>query len=92
MRNKEVIEAFSHRREAVSSTGSLRSTGDCLYSYSTCIAEYSREGELYINLTKYSMTTSHHQSLLCRFVSTAHRIMYGIERNITHLVPKNERV
>ena len=46
MRNEEVVIAFSHREIAKSSTGSLWSTGDCLYSYHTCIAEYDEEGKL----------------------------------------------
>ena len=93
MRNEEVVIAFLHRERAKSSTGSLCSTGDCLYSYSTCIAEYTKDGKLYVNLTKYSTTTSHHQTLINRHLfNTAHRFVYEIERNRVHIVPKDERI
>lgn len=93
MRNEEVVIAFSHREEAKSSTGSLWSTGDCLYSYSTCIAEYDKDGRLYVNLTKYSTTTSHHQTLVKRHLfNTAYRFLYHIERNKAHIVDKQDRI
>lgn len=93
MRNEEVVIAFSRREKAESSTGSLWSTGDCLYSYSTCIAEYTKYGMLYVNLTKYSTTTSHHQTLVNRHLfSSIHRFVYRIERGKVHIVPKDERI
>ena len=93
MRNEEVVIAFLHRERAKSSTGSLWSTGDCLYSYSTCIAEYTKDGKLYVNLTKYSTTTSHHQTLVNRHLFNADpRFVYEIERNRVHIVPKDERI
>ena len=93
MRNEKVVIAFSHREKAKSSTGSLWSTGDCLYSYNTCIAEYDKEGKLYVNLTKYSVTTSHHQTLVNKYLfNTVHRFVYRIERNKVHIIPRNERV
>ena len=93
MRNEEVVISFSRREKAKSSTGSLWSTGDCLYSYHTCIAEYSADGKLYINLTKYSTTTSHHQTLVNRHLfNKAHRFLYNIERNRVHIVPRDERI
>ena len=93
MRNEEVVIAFSHRERAKNSTGSLWSTGDCLYSYSTCIAEYDKEGKLYMNLTKYSVTTSHHQTLVKKHLfNDVHRFVYRIERNRVHIVPKDERI
>ena len=92
MRNEEVVKAFSRREEAKSSTGSLQSTGDCLYSYHTCIAEFNNEGKLYINLTKYSTTTSHHQTLVNKHLfNSAHRFLYNIERNKVHIIPTHER-
>lgn len=93
MRNEEVVIAFSHRERAKSSTGSLWSTGDCLYSYSTCTAEYTKDGKLYVNLTKYSTTTSHHQTLVNRYLfDTVYRFVYEIERNRVHIVPRDERI
>lgn len=93
MRNEEVVKAFCEGKKARSSTGSLWSTGDCLYSYHTCIAEYSVDGKLYINLTKYSTTTSHHQTFVNRYLfNKAHRFLYNIERNRVHIVPRDERI
>lgn len=93
MRNKEVVIAFSHREKAKSSTGSLWSTGNYLYSYNACIAEYTKDGKLYVNLTKYSTTTSHHQALVNRHLfGAAHRFVYEIERNRVHIVPRDERI
>lgn len=93
MKNIDVIKAFSNREKARSSTGSLESIGDRLYSYATCIAEYDKYGRLYINLTKYSCTTSHHQSILNRLLySKSFEILYNIERNIVHIVPKHLRI
>ena len=91
MRNEEVVIAFSHRERAKSSTGSLWSTGNCLYSYSTCIAEYTKDGKLYVNLTKYSTTTSHHQTSVKRHLFyVAYRFVYEIARNKVHIIPKDE--
>lgn len=67
MKNEDVIKAFIHREIAKSNSGNVLSTGNKLYSYRTCIAEYN-DGNLYVNLTKYSITTSRHQSLLLRNV------------------------
>lgn len=93
MRNEEVVKAFKRREKAESSTGSLWSTGDCLYSYSTCIAEYTKDGKLYANLTKYSKTTSHHQTLMNRHLFyDVHRFLYDIDRGKVHIVPKGERI
>lgn len=92
MRNEEVVKAFCRKEKAVSSTGSLTSTGYCLYSYSTCIAEYDRDERLYINLTKYSTTTSHHQTLVNKHLfNSVYKFLYNIERNKVHIVPKNDR-
>lgn len=92
MRNEEVVKAFHRREEAKNSTGSLWTTGDCLYSYFTCIAEFNNEGELYINLTKYSTTTSHHQALVNKHLfNSANRFLYNIERNKVHIIPTHER-
>lgn len=93
MRNEEVVIAFSHREKAKSSTGSLWSTGDCLYSYSTCIAEYNKEGRLYVNLTKYSTTTSHHQTLMNRhLLKDISEYRYNVNRGALHIVPFYEKI
>jgi hypothetical protein len=63
MTNLDVIKSFIKRNP--NSTAHLLSTGDKLYSYSTCIAE-SYLGMLLVNITYYSNTTSHHLGLLKR--------------------------
>lgn len=92
MRNEEVVIAFSHKERATNSTGSLWSTGDCLYSYNTCIAEYDKEGKLYVNLTKYSKTTSNHQTIVCKYLhSKIYEIVYCVDRDKAHIVTKDKR-
>lgn len=63
MTNLDVIKSFTRRNP--NSTAHLLSTGDKLYSYSTCIAEYYLD-RLLVNITYYSNTTSHHLGLLKR--------------------------
>ena len=77
MKNIDVIRKFFRRAKASSSNGNLRSTGDRLFSYNTCIAEWSSyhiayDGEtaticsyaLVVNTTKYSKSTSRIQNML----------------------------
>lgn len=65
MRNKEVVEQFVNYRIASSGNGNLTSTGDRLYSYATCIAEWvAYPHKIIVNATKYSTTTSCHQGML----------------------------
>ena len=61
MKNKEVCNEFIHRR--VASGSNLVSTGDKLFSYNTCIAQFNGHA-LILNETKYSVTTSKHQHYL----------------------------
>jgi len=65
MRNKDVINKFLQLLPAMSSN--LYSTGHSLINYSTCIAEWS-DNCIYINITKYSRTTSKNQNLLRRSI------------------------
>lgn len=89
MRNDEIIEAFIEGRRANNSTGSLSSTGDRLYSYSTCIAEYDKLGRLWYNKTKYSTTTSRHQYMLRRR-ATIYREVDNIPRGKLSIVIPTE--
>lgn len=63
MKNKEVIGNFINKCEAINHHGSLRSTGDRLFSYNTCIAQWV-DGTIWINVSRYSNTTSRHQNRL----------------------------
>lgn len=62
MSNKNVILAFLNEEQAKSL--SLFSTGDKLFSYNTCIAEWLTSDTILININKYSVTTSKHLTLL----------------------------
>ncbi len=80
MNNRQIIEAFARQEEQYGSSGSLSyrlgqvSTQDskgrrvlqiipALYSYSTLLS-YWCNGECTMNVTKYSQTTTRHQSAL----------------------------
>lgn len=73
MNNKEVCKAFSYKEKATGSN--LMSTGDKLFSYSTCIAEWDG-AYLILNKTKYSTTTSKHQTYLYRAIHHTMLDMY----------------
>lgn len=62
MKNKDVAVLFIAREKANGSN--LTSDGTRLFSYNTCIAEFENINKLYINKTKYSSSTSRHQSYL----------------------------
>lgn len=65
MRNIEVIKQFLNKSSGNSDSGNLISTGDRLFSYNTCIAEWIDDDDyVIINTTKYSSTTSRHQNML----------------------------
>lgn len=63
MRWREVVEAFLNKESA--SGSNCYSTGNKLFSYSTCIGQYIND-ILYVNVTKYSPTTSKLQNVLLR--------------------------
>lgn len=89
MKNKEVIEAFLKGGLANNSTGSLSSSGNRLYSYQTCIAEYDEKGRLWYNKTRYSNTTSHHQGILRRLAGF-YRVVDNIPRGERTIVIPNK--
>ena len=63
MKNTDVIRAFIYGD--VLHTANLRSTGDKLINYSTCIAQ-RKDGQIYVTDTKFSVTTSKVQNALRR--------------------------
>lgn len=89
MKNIEVIKAFL--MGCIASTEHVTTDGTRLWSYNTCIGEKSIvDGKvvLIMNLTKYSQTTSHHQSLLTREVPVTYNVLYTnkmVPRNSQHL-------
>lgn len=89
MRNKEVAYAFTCRRPATGSN--LMSTGDRLYSYNTCIAQYDDDNTLYVNLTKYSGTTSRHQTYLkWHLRNNTFKEVFNVPRGIHNIKPYYE--
>ena len=62
MRNQEVISKFAHFAESAA-TAKVRSIGDKLFNYETCIAQ-RHEGKVIVNVTRYSVTTSKIQNYL----------------------------
>lgn len=92
MTNREVVQAFVRGEKGKS--GSLKSTGDKLFSYQTAIAQrVVGNGELLsdyvINTTKYSVTTSRHQSLLRRELGGTARGVRGVPCGVDELLESN---
>jgi hypothetical protein len=82
MRNKEVVEGF--RDGLMCHSEHLYSEFGKLYSYSTCIAQWVGD-RVYLNCTKYSVTTSRHQSLV-KSICNPYRIFHDdIPRGIQKL-------
>lgn len=78
MTNLEVVNKFIKRLPAHALN--LYSTGDKLFSYNTCIAEYHLD-MLLINNTKYSNTTSRQLSILKQLLPTCYNtIIVYIEK------------
>lgn len=63
MRNIEVIKQFLNKSSGNSDTKNLISDGVKLFSYNTCIAEWT-DSLLLVNVTKYSKSTSRIQNML----------------------------
>lgn len=64
--NQGVIDSFL--RKEINSSGHLKSDGEKLISYQTCIAQYTSLGDLLVNMTSYSVTTSRHRNMLLEVV------------------------
>ena len=65
MRNIEVIKQFLNKSSGNSDTKNLISDGVRLFSYNTCIAEWTDDFMLF-NVTKYSRSTSRIQSMILK--------------------------
>lgn len=73
-KNEDVIKSFMMGYE--DNNLNVRSTGDKLYSYTTCIAQWINHPRLIIlNKTKYSVTTSRHQGILKRYITPDLEVM-----------------
>jgi len=72
MKTIDVIFAFKSRRAA--KTSHISTDGTKLFSYYTCIAQWFNNDTLIISDTKYSPTTSKHQTYLKNAVENMHGI------------------
>ena len=65
--NSEVVRAFFNHTPLSSHDGNLKTTPNTLINYSTIIAYYENN-TYYININKYSRTTSKIQTLIKRYL------------------------
>lgn len=66
MTTQDIVSAFIDGQESGNASGGrLQIIGNRLMNYNTCIAQRS-QGGLIVNVTKYSPTTSKHQTRLKR--------------------------
>lgn len=54
--NQDVINAFANGK--IAKNRNMHSTGNKLFSYTTCIAQRFEDGTIVVNSTKYSVSTS----------------------------------
>lgn len=86
MRNKEVISKFVNFAESAA-TANVRSTGDKLFNYYTCIAQ-RHEGKIIVNNTHYSVTTLKIQNYLwCELSGYDVIEVTSVPRGTRNLVP-----
>lgn len=83
MNTSDVGRAFWSKRAATGS--SVHSSGDKLFSYATVILQRLPNGQTIGNATKYSTTTSKHQSQTG--VRMATHTVTGVPRGVTDLRP-----
>lgn len=71
MRNEQLCINFVNGNVNIKNGNNMRISedGKDLYSYGTCIATKLANGHFIVNATKYSCTTSKHQSYLRRALS-----------------------
>jgi len=81
--NQYVANRFSDGKTG--SSRNLRSTGDKLYSYATVIAQRMPSGSVIGNRTRYSHSTSKHQSIA--HIYYADILVDGVPRGTDDLMP-----
>lgn len=82
--NSQVAKAFWNKQKGYNR--GLTSTGDKLFSYSTCILQRLPSGSTIGNCTKYFATTSKHQSIAC--VRSADYVVDDVDRGASDLVER----
>ncbi len=85
MKNIDVVIAFLKKERPIYTKNVwINKTGDKLYNYHTCIAQI-KKSTLYINSTRYSVTTSKIQSYLniggkyFRYIKYLNNLSLGID-------------
>lgn len=94
MRNIEVIKQFLNKSSGNSDTKNLTSNGVKLFSYNTCIAEWTDDFVLF-NVTKYSRSTSRIQSMILRELKKLiHKSVFidNVPINTQYLWKHNEKM
>ena len=81
--NNEVAHEFAHKRPAKS--GSMRSDGEILYSYSAPIAQHLCEGAVLLSSRCWSVTTSRHQGLVS--MATSHLMRIYTQHDLPEYAP-----
>jgi hypothetical protein len=82
MSNKDIAKAFINHNTAT--TNDFGSSGDKLFSYTTCIAQWYN-GKVIVNNTKYSHTTACQLNLILKLLEPEEII------NTTKEVPKESK-
>lgn len=83
MRNQDLCKEFVNQVSNIAykkgNSMHVAWDGKRLFSYGTCIGECLSDGSFILNITKYSVTTSKHQSYLRRAL-TGHKVMMTTKR------------
>lgn len=87
MKNSQIVEDFfnGYKSEYKNKSRSVRIEKNKLFSYDTCIAQYVN-GICYMNLTKYSSTTSKIQYLIKQYITINTRICKDVPRDSSSIV------
>lgn len=82
MTNADVVKAFYQGKQASTKSEYLwtNANGSKLFSYLTCIAQ-KIDGKVIKNITRYSNTTSKHQSLVINYDG----VVINVPKNTTNL-------
>lgn len=70
MKNIEVLDAFINKTSGMhlsNYTGNLQISSNCLYTYNTILAQW-KDHNLFINVTKYSTTSSRNKNALLELI------------------------
>lgn len=92
LKNKEVIELYMADPTIVRVGSNIHTTNDGrLFSYNTCIVQYSGNGIYCINKTYYSNTTSRYLNMALRLIESLRNNFNSHIKQVVYVeeVPKN---